>query len=91
MFDAVEDYPQDLLDLEARFSTEEACRAYLFQLRWPIFFNRTNVKSPDVAQVGGQVVLFYSWISYLQTERFHFLFEYGSAVAETGAPRSGKS
>ena len=35
MFWAVEDYPQDLLELEAQFSTEEACRAYLFQLRWP--------------------------------------------------------
>ncbi len=35
MFQAVEDYPQDLLELEARFSTEEACRTYLFQLRWP--------------------------------------------------------
>lgn len=38
MFLAVEDYPQDLLELEARFSTEEACRAYLFQLRWPAGF-----------------------------------------------------
>ena len=35
MFRAVEDYPRDLLELEARFSTEEACRGYLFQLRWP--------------------------------------------------------
>jgi transposase-like protein len=35
VFHVVEDYPQDLLELEARFSTEEACRAYLFQLRWP--------------------------------------------------------
>jgi transposase-like protein len=35
VFQAVEDYPRDLLELEARFSTEEACRAYLFQLRWP--------------------------------------------------------
>ena len=35
MFQAVEDYPRDLLELEARFSTEEACRGYLFQLRWP--------------------------------------------------------
>jgi transposase-like protein len=35
VFQAVEDYPQDLTELEARFSTEEACRAYLFQLRWP--------------------------------------------------------
>lgn len=31
----MEDYPRDLLELEARFSTEAACRAYLFQLRWP--------------------------------------------------------
>ncbi len=35
MFQTVEDYPRDLLELEARFSTEEACRAYLYQLRWP--------------------------------------------------------
>ncbi len=35
MFPAVEDYPQDLRELEARFSTEAACRKYLFQLRWP--------------------------------------------------------
>ena len=31
----MEDYPRDLLELEARFSSEEACRRYLFQLRWP--------------------------------------------------------
>lgn len=31
----MEDYPRTLGDLEARFSSEEACRAYLFDLRWP--------------------------------------------------------
>ena len=31
----MEDYPRDLLELEARFSTETACREYLFRLRWP--------------------------------------------------------
>jgi len=31
----VEDYPRDLLDLEARFSSEAACRDYLVGLRWP--------------------------------------------------------
>ena len=31
----MEDYPRDLLELERRFSTEAACRTYLFQLRWP--------------------------------------------------------
>jgi transposase-like protein len=31
----VEDYPRDLAEFEARFSTEAACRAYLVRLRWP--------------------------------------------------------
>jgi transposase-like protein len=31
----MEDYPRTLAELEARFSTEEACREYLFHLRWP--------------------------------------------------------
>jgi transposase-like protein len=39
VFQVVEDYPRDLLELESRFSTEEACRAYLFQLRWPDGFD----------------------------------------------------
>jgi transposase-like protein len=30
-----EDYPRTLADLEARFSTEQACREYLVRLRWP--------------------------------------------------------
>src|SRR5437879_3114747 len=30
-----EEYPRNLTELEARFSTEEACRAYLVRLRWP--------------------------------------------------------
>lgn len=30
----MEDYPRTLQELEARFSTEEACRRYLFGLRW---------------------------------------------------------
>src|SRR5712691_10101572 len=31
----MEDYPRNLSELEARFSSEAACREYLFQLRWP--------------------------------------------------------
>jgi hypothetical protein len=31
----MEDYPRTLAEVEARFSTEEACREYLFRLRWP--------------------------------------------------------
>jgi ribosomal protein L37AE/L43A len=31
----MEDYPRTLGEFDARFGSEEACRAYLFQLRWP--------------------------------------------------------
>jgi transposase-like protein len=31
----VDDYPITLLEFEDRFRTEQACRAYLVQLRWP--------------------------------------------------------
>ena len=31
----MEDYPKTILEFEARFSTEESCREYLYQLRWP--------------------------------------------------------
>lgn len=34
----MEDYPRDLTQFEARFATEEACRQYLFHLRWPDAF-----------------------------------------------------
>ena len=35
----MEDYPRTLAELEARFSTEDACLEYLSQLRWPNGFN----------------------------------------------------
>lgn len=35
MYGLVEDYPRNLADFERRFASEEACRAYLEQLRWP--------------------------------------------------------
>jgi len=31
----MEDYPRTLMELEKRFSTDQACREYLFALRWP--------------------------------------------------------
>lgn len=31
----MDDYPKKLMELENRFNSEEACREYLFQLRWP--------------------------------------------------------
>ena len=31
----MENYPRTLIDFETRFGTDEACRSYLSQLRWP--------------------------------------------------------
>ena len=31
----MEDYPHDQLEFADRFSSEDACRAYLFEMRWP--------------------------------------------------------
>jgi len=31
----MEDYPETLMEFEERFATEEACREYLFNIRWP--------------------------------------------------------
>jgi transposase-like protein len=35
---AEEEYPRNLMELEANFGTEEACRSYLARLRWPTGF-----------------------------------------------------
>jgi hypothetical protein len=42
MEQAVEDHPRTLMELETRFSSEEACREYLFRLRWPRGFRCTG-------------------------------------------------
>jgi transposase-like protein len=38
VFVVMDDYPRKLSDLEQRFATEEACRKYLADLRWPSGF-----------------------------------------------------
>jgi transposase-like protein/transcription elongation factor Elf1 len=35
VFSSVDDYPRNLAEFERRFATDEACREYLVQLRWP--------------------------------------------------------
>ncbi len=35
----MEDYPETLMEFENRFSTDEDCRNYLFNLRWPTGFH----------------------------------------------------
>ena len=41
----MEDYPLTQLDFEKRFSTEEACRDYLFSIRWPNGFQCPRCKN----------------------------------------------
>lgn len=38
----MEDYPRTLMEFESRFSNEESCRDYIFQLRWPDGFRCPN-------------------------------------------------
>ena len=35
----MEDYPRTILELEQRFPSDEACRQYLFEIRWPSGFS----------------------------------------------------
>src|SRR4030043_243029 len=35
----MEDYPRTLMEFEQRFSSETACRDYIYQLRWPDGFS----------------------------------------------------
>lgn len=42
----MEDYPRTVMELEERFSTEEACRDYLIRLRWPNGFVCPRCQAP---------------------------------------------
>lgn len=52
----MEDYPKTLSEFEGRFSSEEACRDYLYQLRWPNGFHCPRCGHEKAWPVG--VVLF---------------------------------
>lgn len=51
----MEDYPKTLLEFEARFSTEEACRDYLFQLRWPDGFICPRCRNKKTWPIGNKL------------------------------------
>jgi hypothetical protein len=51
----VEDYRRNLTELEANFSTEEVCRAYLGWLRWP-WGRFSRIRGPITRVVSGHVV-----------------------------------
>lgn len=48
----MEDYPRTLQEFEARFSTEEGCREYLFRLRWPEGFRCPRCRGGKAWAVG---------------------------------------
>ena len=43
----MEDYPTTMMEFEKRFATEESCRAYLYQLRWPNGFRCPRCKGAE--------------------------------------------
>jgi transposase-like protein len=43
-----EDYPRTLIEMESRFRDEEACREYLFRIRWPDGFVCPVCKCADM-------------------------------------------
>src|SRR5262249_1811784 len=48
----MEDYPKTLQQFETQFSTEEGCREYLFQLRWPEGFRGPRCGGGKAWEVG---------------------------------------
>jgi transposase-like protein len=52
----MEDYPETLMDFEAKFGTEEACRNYLLQLRWPDGF-RCSQCGKEKAWLTGRLLM----------------------------------
>ena len=48
----MEEYPKTLIEFEARFSTEDACREYLFGLRWPEGFICPRCRHPKAWRRG---------------------------------------
>ena len=53
MVEEFEEYPLDLTELEAKYSSEAACRAYLARLRWPGGFRCPRCESERAWPVRG--------------------------------------
>ena len=49
----MEDYPRTLEEFEGRFVTEQACREYLMQLRWPRGLRAPAVEGSELGPVVG--------------------------------------
>src|SRR6202521_5962161 len=53
----LEEYPRNLMELEAMFSTEDNCRAYLGRLRWPGGFRCPRCGGSDCWPIRGGSLL----------------------------------
>ena len=70
----MEDYPLTLIEFEERFSTEKACRNYLFQLRWPNGFRCprcSNQKAWPISAVQYQCTKCNYQVSVIAGTLFH--------------------
>ena len=47
----MEDYPRTLMEFEQSFNTEQACREYLYQLRWPEGFRCPRCRHHEAWQI----------------------------------------
>lgn len=52
----MEDYPQNLSELEKRFATEEACRECLFKIRWPEGYRCPRCNTPKSWPMKGGLI-----------------------------------
>src|SRR5271163_1650545 len=78
----MEDYPRSVEEFERRFSSEQACRDYLFQLRWPEGFRCprcAGAKSWAIGNTWFECVACHHQTSV--TARYHFS-GYAHALAE---------
>ena len=73
----MEDYPHTLAEFEDRFTTEDACRAYLVQMRWP-----TGFRCPVPGEIGLEKELGKGSSTTLREDR---LPEAGQGVLEYSA------
>jgi len=50
---SIDDFPKTALEFDERFSSEEACRAYLIKVRWPGGFGALHVEAKKPGRAAG--------------------------------------